>query len=282
MVFNTYVINLDKDRERWNKQSLALNSVGIRPVRIPGLLGNQVSQQFIDQHFSTSCQLTCPKSVYGCVSSHLLAFKTFLETDPAPFALILEDDAYPLFNNVGVLYEFIKTIPPPSDWDMFTLHCDINCPVNKVTPQTFSVSGAAYLVSKRGAEKLLRHKFAHHIDFETNSIPGFIKLLSPKNFFWTDEDSVMINSNTPTSNNRIETNQWTTIDQIMDLLVKLFVIKRGEKTWKHMRSYKSFRLPYTDTELTVRNIMYITSLIAAMYSKNKILTVIWIVLIFTY
>ena len=95
MVFNTYVINLDKDRARWNKQSMVLKSVGIRPIRIPGLLGNQVSPRFIDQHFTKSCQFICPKSVYGCVSSHLLALKTFLDTDPAPFALILEDDASP-------------------------------------------------------------------------------------------------------------------------------------------------------------------------------------------
>lgn len=282
MVFNTYVINLDKDIDRWKKQSSILKSIGINPTRVRGLLGNEVSQDFISQHFTNSCQLTCPKSVYGCVSSHLLTFKTFLDTDPAPFALILEDDAYPLFNNVSVLYEFIKTIPPPSDWDMFTLHCDGNCPENKVTPKALSVSGAAYLISKRGAEKLLQHKFAHHIDLSTNLIPGFVKLLSPKNFFWTDEDSVMINSATPTSNNRIETNQWSTIDQILDILFKTFIIERGEKTWKHIRNYKAIRLPYTQIELTVRDIMYIFSILGAMYSKNKLLAVIWVVLIFTY
>ena len=158
MSLNTYVINLDKDKKRWERHSQELKKVGLQPIRIPGILGKDVTTEFIRNHITVACEAMCPMSVIGCTASHIKAMKTFYDNDPAPFALIVEDDAYPTFKNVSTLNQFIETIPPPTEWDIYMLHCDGKCPTRTEAPvATFlSGSGAAYLVSRRGCEKIIK------------------------------------------------------------------------------------------------------------------------------
>ena len=123
MIYNTYVINLDSQPGRWLAQSKALNDVGLEPIRVPGILASELSDEFVADNFTEKCVYTCPKSVIGCAASHKKAAKIFLDSG-TPFALIMEDDAYPLFRDTQELNDFINENVPKnlSSWDIYMLH----------------------------------------------------------------------------------------------------------------------------------------------------------------
>jgi GR25 family glycosyltransferase involved in LPS biosynthesis len=159
--FDIYLINLDKDTDRLEK--FKTNISPNRFIRIPGIHGNK--QEFHDNQevFFTSRYLA-PKSALGCAMSHRLAAKTFLETSDKPFVLICEDDAEPLLPDyIEKIEESIKTAP--ADWDMIKYDYLPNYNIgefNKVP----SLILTAYLINKKGAEKLLKHKIYYFPDIE--------------------------------------------------------------------------------------------------------------------
>ena len=118
MEFNTYVINLDEQKKRYAAQEKKLNDVGIYPVRISGNYRKDVSKSIYDKHFHSFYKNSMPDSVIGATSSHLKAFQYFLDNDTNEVALILEDDAYPLFDNVMYLRDKLNN----RDWDLSLIH----------------------------------------------------------------------------------------------------------------------------------------------------------------
>ena len=179
---NFYVINLDKDRDRWAKQKPELEKAGIQPIRVPGIMYDEVTEEQKNKYFSKFCKYTCPKSVIGSGYAHLNAMRIFYETDPNDICIILEDDAYPKFKDVSIVMDFIKnTLPPTSEWDMCLLHCDGTCPFNKnkryLPTGIASGSVAGYVITKRGAKYLLdgNHKLLSYFDMSTNLDSNFIK-----------------------------------------------------------------------------------------------------------
>ena len=155
MDFNTYVINLDEQKKRYETQEKKLNDVGIYPVRIPGNYRKDVSKSIYDKHFHTFYKPFMPDPVIGSTSSHLKAVQYFLDNDTNEVALILEDDAYPLFDNVIHLRDKLND----RDWDMLLLHCDYLCSNKSTRPNILTGSVAAYFITREGAQKMLNHKF---------------------------------------------------------------------------------------------------------------------------
>ena len=51
MYFNTYVINLDSQKKRYEVQEKKLNEVGIYPTRISGYMYDDISEIEIKKHF---------------------------------------------------------------------------------------------------------------------------------------------------------------------------------------------------------------------------------------
>ena len=110
-----------------------------------------------------------------------------------------------------------------------------------------------------------------------------VKLVSPENFFWTDEDSTMIGTSSDTSNNRTPNDKWSIYDRIMDIIVKSFYVNRGEKTWKHIRGYKAIRIPFTNAEYTGREVIFaILSIIALYFSADKFRTLVLLLIIYNF
>ena len=246
-MFNTYVINLDSQPGRWNAQSKELAKVGINPIRIKGVLNEDNStnkyHSFIGRKTS---------SYKGCNSSHVKACENFINNDPNQIALILEDDAYPKFNNVKNLENYLENCYP-YDFDMLLVHCDGRCPIkNKQNSLVFSGSGAGYFITKEGAKKILNHKFHSAFDFETNLIPNFKKIVSDKNFFWTDENYIMTNN---TSSHRIKSNQLN--DNTTDKIMTKLTCNRGEKTWRHIKNFKTLKIPIINYNLKVNHLIII-------------------------
>lgn len=224
MSFRTYVINLDSQPIRWKEQYEQLRKVGIYPIRVPGVLGKDVPESELEKHFEQTKIHFMPMSMIGCAYSHILVAKKLLQTSDE-IALVLEDDAYPLFKNVSELSEYITTLPPSAEWDYVSLHCDRNC-VNNGT----LTSAAAQFISRRGAINLLNMKINTHIDKQTSR--EFKKLFS-KNFFRTNEDSTEQSFN----RNNYSINKYIPKP------------KNSDKTWLEHMSYKLFRIPFFNIEI---------------------------------
>ena len=85
---------------------------------------------------------------------------------------------------------------------------------------------------------------------ETNLIPNFKKIVSGENFFWTDENYIMTND---ISSNRIESKQKN--DNMTDKIMTNLTFNRGEKTWRHSKNFKSFKIPIINYTLKVKHLV---------------------------
>jgi len=261
MDFNTYVINLDTQDKRYESHRNKLIEVGIYPIRINAYYRKDIKQSEIDMYFHPMIKTHLPDTIIGSTYSHLQALKYFLENDTHNVALILEDDAFPLFYDISHLRKKLQN----PDWDMMSLHCDGICPKNSTYPYIFSGSAAAYFITRDGARKLLKHKHKMYIDIETNNIKNFNKRIDKQNSFWTDEDGSMSGQ---TSTNRNDKN--STCLPIIKFISPYFV-NRGEKTLCHIKNYKVFKVPGTHKELLCSELVLILSCIFSLIIIKKTL-----------
>jgi GR25 family glycosyltransferase involved in LPS biosynthesis len=102
----TYVINLDDYINNYNKQLPQLINIGLIVERFAGInaLNNEHLKPEYEQYISNYAKNFAPKSVIGCALSHILCcahIKSIYSektNDHIPFFLIMEDDAFPLYN----------------------------------------------------------------------------------------------------------------------------------------------------------------------------------------
>lgn len=262
MYFNTYVINLETYNKRYEVQKKKLNDVGIYPTRINAYYKKNIEKSEIKKYFGYFSFLY-PDTMIGCNYSHLQAVKYFLENDTNDVALILEDDAFPLFSNVSELRKKLTNI----NWDMLSLHCDGLCPTKVGRPYLFSGSAAAYFITREGARKLLKHKLTNHIDRKTNYIKNFNKRIDKQNSFWTDEDGVM------SGQSSINRNDKNSSCPSFIKGISPYFINRGEKTLCHFKNYKAFKIPGTNKEIVNSDIVLILSCIFSLIIIKKTLLV---------
>ena len=242
--FNTYVINLDSQKKRYYVQEKKLNEVGIYPTRISGYRFEDIDKSELQKHFFGNTPLLKPRSAIGCTYSHIQALKHFLKNDPYDVALIMEDDAFPLFTNVAHLEKKLHNI----DWDYLSLHCDGVCPKDGGKPVLLSGSSAAYFITRKGAEKIINHKHSFHYDIDTTKMKNLDKKIDDKNSFWTDETAKMSGE---LSSNRYKRFCYGIYDKITEK-----VVNRGEKTACHYKDYRIFRIPVLGYEVSVEDIVF--------------------------
>ena len=243
MDFNTYVINLDSQKKRYDVQEKKLNEVGIYPVRISGYRFEDIDKSELQKHFVRTTPFFQPRSAIGCTYSHIQALKHFLKNDSNEFALILEDDAFPIFNDIN----FLKMKLSKIDWDYLSLHCDGNCPKEGGNPYLLSGSTAAYFITREGAEKIINYKHSFHYDIQTTTMKNLNKKIDKKNSFWTDEEYKMSGE---MSSNRYNRYCHGIYDKITEK-----VVNRGEKTACHYKDYRMFRIPVLGYEVSVEDIV---------------------------
>ena len=241
--FDIYVINLDKDVDRLKKINNYLDN---KYIRIPGIYG--ANEDFIKNNdiFYLSRYL-CPKSVLGCFMSHRQALKTFLETSTKDYAVILEDDAEPRFENyMEKINESIQNAP--SDWDIIKL--DYLPKYNIIHQSTYtkypSLITTAYIINKKSAEKILQNKMVYHIDIQLMFM-GLNIYNNPEIVFeqiWDDENN---------SNNRI----------------KSFYNIFGYEGW-NFKAIRLFEKEYTYGDLLLLWFFLVGLLIFALIIKNTL------------
>jgi len=172
-------INLDKDaerRERMEKQAAAL---GVSVQRLPAVWWADLDTAEQAKHHSAALagrQYYKPlvNGEKGCYASHIQAWRELLAGD-APWLVVLEDDVH-LHTDFSAVIQGIAAIKQP--WDMIKL---VGRSREKVRAQRPLVAGygliqytrvpsltAAYVISRAGAEKLLRTRvpFGRPVDVD--------------------------------------------------------------------------------------------------------------------
>lgn len=168
-MFDTYVINLDRDPDKWeNIQSVA-------PMKLKRL-------QAVDGHTEPGRPFHIPPFIYGSLRSHQKAWGIAAQSDHP--ILILEDDCVFCENFENRISSIIQTLPDDFDVALFGyMASDINrdylissvvFPLMKrralrkvnddwYVPGIF-IGVHCYLVSPNGAKKLLQNKIIYHVD----------------------------------------------------------------------------------------------------------------------
>ena len=262
----TSVVNLDKYRENYERQLPYLLAIGLKPERFSAI--NAIQDQHLDYRdkMSLFARYFTPKCTIGCSLSHiLLCEKLFLEStqikdnnnnnnnnNTFEYFLIMEDDCFPHteYNTVttftSIITETIQDIAiiDPS-WDLIQLHSDALFPTHSTYhTHFFCGSTAAYLLSKRGLEKMSRERVTNHLDFVTQNFIKYNKYRARRNIFYTDERSSL----------QRKTNSIQTL-RFKKAIIERLIPLRGEKDWGHFLQFKMIKIPGTEYELTSNEIL---------------------------
>jgi len=162
-----YVINLDRDSHRWSAISAALaKHENVSLERVSGVYGPNlpvVAIEILGGHI----QATRHRGTMGAFISHVKAWEAVAES-AEPYGVVLEDDA------VLIGFDRILSLSRPDDADLIFLndrmspgsrysprdapiHCaDIAESLRTLNKSGFGVGGDGYLLTKRGAGRLLQ------------------------------------------------------------------------------------------------------------------------------
>jgi glycosyl transferase family 25 len=173
------VINLASQRDRWNKVSEEFTRLGLPASRVEGVLGAGLTRDELAELYSPRLnrrqyhKALVPGEI-GCYASHIRVWQRLLASGETMCA-VFEDDVTP----GGELPEVLQAIESlPGPWDMIKL---VGREVERKVKAWPLPTGqelisyrrapsltAAYVVSRRGAEKLLRRRlpFGRPIDVD--------------------------------------------------------------------------------------------------------------------
>ncbi|MES2711203.1 MAG: glycosyltransferase family 25 protein [Pseudomonadota bacterium] len=173
-----FVINLDKDHERFDWVAGQLRRVGIDMRRVPAALGADLPEPVLARHRRDGERVLSPAEV-GCIESHILAAKTLIESG-LPYALIVEDDVHVSAGAAEMVRELathldtfpiIKLEATPMGIDVDTRCIEVGryC---LAALRSAQLGTAAYLVSRAGAE-IIAARLSH------TAMPADFALFSP-------------------------------------------------------------------------------------------------------
>ena len=259
--FNTYVINLEKDKKNWLKLQSSLHDRGIDLIRFNAIYGKYIKDINVYKDLlSTLCKNTCPYSVIGLGLSHLTLGQEIYEKDVNEHALILEDDVVPEFNNKNQISEIIENMP--RDCDILLLYCHGMCEGNATYTKKnaeygfpFIGSTAAYVITKNA----LRHKqkLKTHIDIQLYSSDLNIYVYNGPRVF-----SVPPVEENPSSNSqKFVSPPWNPILSKMLGLQNITVLE--------LLNYNVFRIPVLNIELTSQQIIIICFIVFYWISQTR-------------
>jgi glycosyl transferase family 25 len=184
IVDKVYVINLDKDKERLETITSQFNENNIQFERFSAINGSTIEN---DSRLTDFCNSFCTNGTKGCALSHRTLWENLIKYNYESIC-VFEDDA--LFNkdfnnHLQLLWGSI-----PSDYDIVYLgnhfYCGDTSTYNQFTTKLFDVktseyntgilkvSGCGgfhgYILSKKGALKLLNSQTNFHIDIDIMKI----------------------------------------------------------------------------------------------------------------
>lgn len=191
---NIYVINLEKSTDRLNLMKNNFGKHGVKFERFNAIYGRDLTNDIIDKNVGVLCKnLLCNYGMIGCAMSHIELWKQLLNDNDTDYYIIFEDDAI-INSDFVTTIEEINNIKHILDFDILSLYCGpgINCVhLEKVHTlkngisvgrPVFPLSLTSYIISKKGANKLLSeiNKIEYHIDMDIaiKNLSGRISYLS--------------------------------------------------------------------------------------------------------
>lgn len=163
-----YLINLSTSPERLAKSQSRLAEQNIDFIRVEGVLGKDLSDEEINQHYSEEQNVTkyhtaLTKGQIGCYFSHRKVWQLIAEGD-ADFAIILEDDfilqgdlvkAISCLTKINFSWDLIKLAAYQSRDRSITFEQPLSDDFNIVVHAKPMSGGAATALTKVAAKKLL-------------------------------------------------------------------------------------------------------------------------------
>ena len=256
----TFVINLDDYKANYTKQLPFLENIGLKVERFSGI--NALKDQHLLAEFQPYISIFAknftPKSVIGCALSHILCCKHIYNNclKDNPYILIMEDDAFPLYNKNDFYEKLNKTIYEiqvlDSNWDIIQLHSDCILPThNTYNTHIASGSTAAYLISLKAIIKTLNSKIYSHIDFIQHNFLKYNKYRAKENLFYTNEKHSL---------NRIKVNKYYSLSlkakflEFFNYYTQMIPL-RGEKKYQHFLEFKLLREPIYNKEFNANDLI---------------------------
>jgi len=265
----TYIINLDTTINNYTKLLPYLLNLGLIVERFSGInaLKDEHLKPEYEQYISSYAKNFAPKSVIGCALSHILCCKHIKSSyskninTNMPFFLIMEDDAFPLYNKEEFYERLNKSLYEiqllDSNWDIIQLHSDCILPT-KDTYNTHIACGstAAYLISLNAINKTLNSKIYGHLDFIQHNFIVYNKYRTKENLFYTNEKDSL---------NRIEVKSKLNYKYYSLLLKSRFcellnyythiIPLRGEKKYQHFLEFKLLKEPFFNKEFNANDLL---------------------------
>jgi len=182
----SYVINLDKNIEKYDNIKKRFFNLGINPERFKAIYAKELDNEYIKKVTHPYVQNTIENGRYidsdigtlgavGCSLSHIKLWEILLNSNEDMF-LILEDDAIPNTSySVNSINKYLNKINKiDSNWDYIFLgytkpllisnDIKVHSDIYKINQITFFTH--AYIINRSGAQKLLKNAFPiiHQID----------------------------------------------------------------------------------------------------------------------
>ena len=182
----SYVINLQKNKEKYDRILKNMNELNIIPERFDAIYGKDLDEEYINKitnpyvNYTLNTERNMDSDIgtlggIGCYLSHLELWKLLLDSDKDIF-LILEDDAKQINQSLKDINDFINNVNNICpDWDLiylgyskpypnYNLDIQINDNIYKIKEITFQTH--AYLINRKGALKLLEKSIpiVHQVD----------------------------------------------------------------------------------------------------------------------
>ncbi len=173
-----FVINLDRSAERLSNMTAQFSNQPIDFERISAVDGASISQQYIEQFYSTSNPLKYHKQLNNgeicCYLSHRKVWQKMVD-EGIPVAVILEDDVE-ITGDLGAVVDTLADMN--SDWDYIklaehtrrrrVLYSEYLEPFSRVVYDKVPARTCAQAVSLSGARKLLAasEKISRPIDID--------------------------------------------------------------------------------------------------------------------
>jgi len=91
LINNVYVINMDKSKDRWDNMVSQEPKIGKTIIRIPAVVGKELTKPNLDANTTLFCKYFCSPSMIGCFLSHRKAWETMVNNGDE-YSIIMEDD----------------------------------------------------------------------------------------------------------------------------------------------------------------------------------------------
>lgn len=164
-----WIINLERSKDRFSSMVALMDKYALEHEFIKAVDGQMLSKATINKYYSPiraffNCARTLNRGEIGCALSHIRCWERIIQHDLKE-VLILEDDIFFEDNLIQVLK---RRQDFPKDWEFINLKTDVQkIPFGQAIYKDYRMAQfnrfhnrlAAYMINRKGAEKLLKMVF---------------------------------------------------------------------------------------------------------------------------